>query len=165
MLSTAVRTALSAARALMLLLTVLILVVVIGGLLIQTVPSESPTPASASTPSPSATPVERPDRSVVMRVLDGKTMVMDSGASVVLAGIEVPACRAERARQHLAALVLRREVESTPAPGHGHYVEVGGLDVGLSLLQHGHATASLAEHPRAQTYRYVSDAPRHVAVC
>lgn len=109
------------------------------------------------------------DSAFVSRVVDGDTLVLRSGETVRLAGIDTPErgqCGYQAATQELARLVQGKQVRLVPSDEDRdrfgrllRYVDVGGTDAGLRLLRSGHAVARYDSrdgygfHPREPRYR------------
>jgi endonuclease YncB( thermonuclease family) len=118
----------------------------------------------------------------VVNVVDGDTVDLDNGARVRLIGIDAPevgSCEADTATEALRALVLGRTVALTTG-GDGddvdhygrllRYVDVGGVDAGLTLIQGGLAIArydsrdGYGRHDREEAY-LVADFVSAAYVC
>jgi endonuclease YncB( thermonuclease family) len=124
--------------------------------------------AEASDPTTSVAPVVEEPAYVVVDVVDGDTLDLDSGDTVRLLGIDTPErgeCGFGPAQSALKRLVLDQEV-TLVAAGRDHdrygrllrYVEVGDLDAGLRLIRKGLAIArydsrdGYGPHPREDAY-------------
>lgn len=163
-----------------------------------TVPSPSPsvppweqTPTSTVTPTQTPTPTATTSQAAVLRVIDGDTIQLGTpgkpGESVRLIGIDTPDkghCGRWPARDYLRELIGTHgpnEVTLTAVPGFKRdryqrllrYVSVPGtgMDVGLALIQKGHAiarydsrTRGYKRHPRQDTY-IAADAASPAYVC
>ncbi|GAA1144720.1 thermonuclease family protein [Nesterenkonia lutea] len=120
-------------------------------------PSPSPTPTPAPSPSPTPTPTPTPsadrdeDSAVVVRIIDGDTVELDSGDTVRVTGIDTPErgeCNFDTASARMGDLVhgktvtLTRDGDDTDRYDRIlRYLDVGGTDAGLTLIEEGLATA------------------------
>jgi endonuclease YncB( thermonuclease family) len=140
--------------------------------------SAVPSPAPAATPTPSPSPTPQPTAELasvswtVVNVVDGDTLDVrnDQGTERVrVVGIDTPErgeCGYGEARDALASLVLDREVKLVAGARDDRdmydrilrYVDVAGVDAGLSLIQQGLAIArydsrdGYGHHPRQDRY-------------
>ncbi len=106
---------------------------------------------------------------MVTKVVDGDTIWVAGAGKVRLVGMDTPErgqCGFEQATDHLAALLMGREVTLSydgrdDRDRYGRllrYVDVGGVDAGLAQIQAGLARArydsrdGYGEHPREATY-------------
>lgn len=116
-------------------------------------PTPSPTPAPApsrtSTPTPTANPNEH--TAVVVRIIDGDTVELDSGDTVRISGIDTPErgeCHFDTASARMGELVLGKTVTLTRDREDTdrydrilRYVDVDGTDAGITLIEEGLAKA------------------------
>ena len=128
--------------------------------------------ASSDKPRPQATKTaDAPGAGtagVVDRVVDGDTVDLQNGETVRLLGIDAPEvgeCGYLKASENLSGLVLDKRVQlvagSVDSDRYGRilrYVDVGGLDAGLRLIENGFAIARYDSrdgygfHPREPQY-------------
>lgn len=114
-------------------------------------------------------------QATVARVVDGDTIELGNGDAVRIIGIDTPEedeCGYQEATDHLADLILDREVMLTPsARGNSdrygrllRYVDLGDLDAGLAQIEAGFAHArydsrdGYGSHPREDLYHRTEDA-------
>ncbi|MGJ9406326.1 thermonuclease family protein [Nesterenkonia aurantiaca] len=116
-------------------------------------PTPTPTPSPSPTPTPTPTPTVDPNEhsAVVVRIIDGDTVELDSGDTVRVSGIDTPErgeCHFDTASARMSELVLGKTVTLT-RDGEDtdrydrilRYVDVDGADAGITLIQEGLATA------------------------
>ncbi|WP_218221924.1 thermonuclease family protein [Nesterenkonia sp. Act20] len=117
--------------------------------------SETPTPSPSPTPSPTPTPTAsaNPDenRAVVVRIVDGDTVELDNGDTVRVTGIDTPErgeCNFDTASARMGELVRGKTVTLTRDGDDAdrydrilRYIDVGGTDAGMTLIEEGLATA------------------------
>jgi endonuclease YncB( thermonuclease family) len=137
--------------------------------------TDTPPEAAPSAPrsdSTDAVPTRTPpgaQSAVVTNVVDGDTIDVQDVGRIRVIGIDTPergACGYDSATYAMAALVLGREVTLVPGAADDsdrygrllRYVDVGTLDVGLSLVAEGWAIArydsrdGYGRHPREDRY-------------
>jgi endonuclease YncB( thermonuclease family) len=136
-----------------------------------TTPAESPSTASElptvrEAPAASASAASA---GVVTNIVDGDTLDVAGFGRIRIIGIDTPergACGYESATLALAAMVLDQRVELVPgaaddADRYGRllrFVDVGGIDAGLRLIEDGWAVArydsrdGYGAHPREERY-------------
>ncbi|MBA8922751.1 thermonuclease family protein [Nesterenkonia jeotgali] len=116
-------------------------------------PTPSPTPSPTPAPSPSRTPTANPNEhtAVVVRIIDGDTVELDSGDTVRISGIDTPErgeCHFDTASARMGELVLGKTVTLTRDREDTdrydrilRYVDVDGTDAGITLIEEGLAKA------------------------
>lgn len=135
--------------------------------------TESPTPSpSPTTQSPSPTPTQDADThtAVVTRVIDGDTVVLDNDERVRLLGIDAPEtaeCHADTATQRMIELVQGETVTLVrDGDDRDHYerllryVDVDGVDAGLTLIQEGLA---ISRYDSRDGYGFHTREPDYIA--
>ncbi|HEX6148716.1 thermonuclease family protein [Nocardioides sp.] len=107
---------------------------------------------------------------LVVEVIDGDTVDLGNGERVRLVGIDTPErgeCGYEKAADALSELVLGRQVVLAPSDEDRdqydrllRYVDVGGVDAGLTLVRHGLA---IARYDSRDGYGFHPREPKYVA--
>ncbi len=132
-----------------------------------TTPPDRPGPGTVSEAPAASAPAT--SSGVVTNVVDGDTLDVAGFGRIRIIGIDTPergACGYESATLALAAMVLDKRVELVPgaaddADRYGRllrYVDVGGTDAGLRLIEEGWAVArydsrdGYGAHPREERY-------------
>lgn len=104
-------------------------------------------------PHPSRTPTANPNEhtAVVVRIIDGDTVELDSGDTVRISGIDTPErgeCHFDTASARMGELVLGKTVTLTRDREDTdrydrilRYVDVDGTDAGITLIEEGLAKA------------------------
>jgi endonuclease YncB( thermonuclease family) len=135
--------------------------------------AEAPTTQSTLAPA-TAPPAREPPTTAaplitVVNVVDGDTVDLSTGERVRIIGVDTPergVCGFQDAGQALAALVAGKAVTVTAGARDDidkygrilRYIDVDGVDVGLTLIQHGLAVArydgrdGYGHHPRQEAY-------------
>lgn len=111
-------------------------------------PAEQP---ESPEPSPSDAAEDSADTAVVARIIDGDTVELDAGDVVRVTGIDTPErgeCHFEEASDRMGQLVLGQTVTLTQDGEDAdrydrllRYLDVDGVDAGLTLIQEGYAVA------------------------
>jgi len=133
-------------------------------------PSPTPTPTPIPTPMPTATADPNESTAVVVRIIDGDTVELDSGDTVRVTGIDTPErgeCNFDTASARMGELVQGKTVTLTRDGDDSdrydrilRYVDVNGTDAGLTLIEEGLATA---RYDSRDGYDFHSREPDYIA--